>query len=307
MKIIILTIILIFLYFPLLEAQELLEEQTYDYKTPGGFDFITNMPNDYVQLFDMSTDPDNLWIWGIIAGSTAILLHYDEELVEWAQDLGNRLGIEGRGEETSKVVVSVGPYSVLKVPSDTGSSLYFIGDGSIHVGIMLGFLGYGYFGDDTKALSVGSQLAEGLFDVMIATQVLKHITGRQTPNTATEPGGKWDWFPNQEDYANHVPGYDAFPSGHLATAMMTTTVLHENYPDNAWILPISYTLMGMLSFQMLNNGVHWASDYPLAIGIGYAFGRIVSKRERDKANKENWSVVPKIYDNSYGFALNYVY
>ncbi len=31
---------------------------------------------------------------------------------------------------------------------------------------------------------------------------------------------------------------------------------------------------------MLNNKVHWASDYPLAIGMGYLCARQVIKRNR---------------------------
>lgn len=296
-----------------LNAQELnknidIEEKPfYNYKTPENFDFLTNIPDDFVQLYDISTDPDNLWTWGAIVSSTVLLWYYDDELIKWAEDTGDNLGIQGGDEETSQVLLSAGPYPILKVPSDLGSTLYFIGDGTVHLGIMAGFLGYGYFGDDVKALNVGSQLAEGLFDVAIITQTLKHITGREAPFKMTAPRGRWDLFPNQIEYAKDVPKYDAFPSGHLATTMMTTTVLHENYPDNIYILPVGYTLMGLLSFQMLNNGVHWASDYPLAIGIGYTIGKIVSKREINKAKDRGrkLTVIPKIYQDGYGIALNY--
>lgn len=284
-----------------------LRAEEYEYQVPGGFDFITNISDDYVKLYEKSTDIDNLWIWGGIIASTAVLYYYDDEIVEWAQALGDRLGIDGSGEKTSGVAFSIGPYPILKLPTDTGSALYLLGDGTVHIGIMAGFLGYGYFGDNNKALSVGSQLAEGLLAVGITTQVLKHITGRETPNHMTQPRGKWDFFPNQKDYTNNVPKYDAFPSGHLATAMMTVTVLSENYPDNGYILPVGYTLMGLLSFQMLNNGVHWASDYPLAIAMGYTFGKIVSARERDKAKKSQWSLVPQMKADTFGFVLNYNY
>jgi hypothetical protein len=179
-----------------------------------------------------------------------------------------------------------------------------IGDGFTHITIMGGFFTYGMINDDDKTLSVSSQLAEGLLDVAIVTQTLKHITGRQSPFKSTQKRGKWDLFPNQEDYVKDVPSYDAFPSGHLATTMMTVTVLAENYPNNAYIKPVGYTAMILLTFQMLNNEVHWASDYPLAIGIGYSIGKIVSQRERDRA-KKGFSLVPKITSNYSGVALQY--
>ena len=35
-----------------------------------------------------------------------------------------------------------------------------------------------------------------------------------------------------------------------------------------------------LAFQMVNSGVHWYSDYPLAIYMGYTFAKIVVGRRR---------------------------
>jgi hypothetical protein len=116
-------------------------------------------------------------------------------------------------------------------------------------------------------------LFEGLLAVGLVTQSLKHLTGRESPLVRTEPRGAWRWFPNQLDYFRNVPKYDAFPSGHLATAMLTVTVISENYPEYVFIKPLGYSLMGLLAFQMLNNGVHWLSDYPLALAIGYVFGK----------------------------------
>ena len=62
--------------------------------------------------------------------------------------------------------------------------------------------------------------------------------------------------------------------------------------------------MTLLAFQMLNNEVHWASDYPLAIGIGYSIGQIISQRERHRA-KKGFTLVPKITPNYNGVALQY--
>ena len=83
-----------------------------------------------------------------------------------------------------------------------------------------------------------------------------------------------------------MSNHDAFPSGHLATAMATITILAGNYPDNKYIKPVGYSLMGLLGFAMLNNGVHWMSDYPLAIAIGYSCGKIALSRGRQ--------VIPKL-------------
>lgn len=77
--------------------------------------------------------------------------------------------------------------------------------------------------------------------------------------------------------------YDAFPSGHLSTAMVAVTVISSNYPEYTFMKPLGYTLMSALTFQMVNNGGHWYSDYPLAIAMGWMFGKIAVDRGRVKA------------------------
>jgi membrane-associated phospholipid phosphatase len=92
--------------------------------------------------------------------------------------------------------------------------------------------------------------------------------------------GAWRPFANLGDYAKNTPKYDAFPSGHLATAMATVTVIAANYPDNPWVKRVGYSLMGACAFSMMNDGVHWASDYPLALLIGGTVGRMAAERGR---------------------------
>jgi len=53
--------------------------------------------------------------------------------------------------------------------------------------------------------------------------------GTRKPVVSSVPGGRWDLFPNQIEYAKHVPHYDAYPSGHVTTALATVTVVIENY------------------------------------------------------------------------------
>jgi membrane-associated phospholipid phosphatase len=126
------------------------------------------------------------------------------------------------------------------------------------------------------------------FTLAITTQFVKRITGRQSPframdpppGTTAVPGGSWHFLISPKNYQKSVSNHDAFPSGHLATAMATVTILAGNYPDNKYIKPVGYTLMGLLGYSMLNNGVHWLSDYPLAIAIGYTCGKIALARGR---------------------------
>lgn len=162
--------------------------------------------------------------------------------------------------------------------------MYFLGDGLTHLGIIGGLTVYGVRNNDNKALSTASQTLEALLVTGVVVQVIKRTTGREAGFKATEDGGKWQFFPNQVDYNKNVPKYDAFPSGHLATIMATTTVLAENYPQHKFIRPVGYTMMALSGFAMMNNGVHWAGDYPLALGIGYVAAQVAVERNR----KQRW-------------------
>ena len=241
---------------------------TYEYRRPRGVPFITNLFADFGLVYSNTVDRKQLpWMLGI-AGATLVSLHYDEEILRGAQWFGKSVGI---GDGSTRTFF-MGGFSA-DVPTDVGSSLYFLGNGWLHVSTALAFLGAGYLGNDYRAWSTSYALFEGLLAVGIATQFLKHLTGRESPFLRTEPRGAWRWFPDPVDYFHHVPKYDAFPSGHLATAMLTVTVISENYPEYGFIKPVGYSLMALLAFQMLNNGVHWLSDYPLALAIGNVFAK----------------------------------
>jgi hypothetical protein len=107
---------------------------------------------------------------------------------------------------------------------------------------------------------------------------------------ATSERGIWKPFPSQVEYGKQVPRFDAYPSGHVATSMMTFTIIRNNYPEHdAYLAPIQWTWISLLAFQMMNNGVHWASDYPLGIGMGYLFGKIASETGRKKISSDSTS------------------
>lgn len=239
--------------------------------------YTKQTPSDFNQFFKKNV---SLYGVGAMFLGTAAIVAVDQPIVDAAQRFGHYIGLEGTAN-----FVDVSPVKKLPLqfPTDLPSALYFIGDG-ITLGCVMGcFATYGAVKKDSRALHTSLQICEGLAIVTVFTQGLKHITGRQTPfRRDLDPdrvdGGKWRWFPNQKDYANLVPEYDAFPSGHEAAIMVTLTVIAENYPEYHWIRPVGYSLMTVLGFQMLNNGVHWASDYPLSIAFSYMLGKFLVQR-----------------------------
>jgi membrane-associated phospholipid phosphatase len=243
---------------------------------PSTFGFLLDVPRDIGGLARDSVRLENLpWTAGVVA-ATAGLLFFDQDLSRGAHRLGRWAGISSDGQ-TAKLT----SWFPLPYPTDVGSGMYYIGDGMVPVMLTVGMLGYGLVSQDTRVLRTTSHLAEGLVGVAIVAQTLKHISGRQSPSRSTEDGGRWRPLTNPLDYQKNVPAFDAFPSGHMATAMVTVTVLAEDYPEyRGWVYGVGYTLMAALGFQMMNNDVHWASDYPLALAVGYGLGKHAASRGR---------------------------
>ncbi len=211
-----------------------------------------------------------------VAASTAALITADEPVLAETRRLGRRVGLPQNHPSAN---LRVGPFKQ-PFPTTLGSGLYFLGDGMTSMFLAGGFALRGTLADDMRARRTASEVVEALLVSGTVTQVLTHVAGRQTPSEATVPRGRWRPFPKLSDYSANVPAYDAFPSGHLASTMATLSVVALNYPEHKFIWPVSATAMGVLSFTMVNNGVHWASDYPLALAIGGVVGKVVATRGR---------------------------
>ncbi|MDD2797898.1 MAG: phosphatase PAP2 family protein [Bacteroidales bacterium] len=278
----------------------------YVYSRPKLFSFV---PKGFVDIYKM---PKQLWEKETIvpalgiAASTALLIAYDGKIYDGVRRFCDHIGLS---PDNNTINLTGNRAFAFNIPTDLSSGLYYIGDGITEMGIAGGIWTYGLITKDVRAIRTASELAEGMVAVGATVQILKHITMRETPERRSLgfPNGKWRWI-NLRDplgsikqYASSVPTYDAYPSGHLITAMMTTTVIAKNYPEKKWIKPVGYTLMALCGFQMINNGVHWASDYPLAIGLGYAFGNMIVKQgrykviqtERRKAIMGEQAILPK--------------
>ncbi len=147
---------------------------------------------------------------------------------------------------------------------------------------------------DSRAIRTASETAEVILACGAVVQILKHITGRESPFEATTWTGKWNLFPNQIEYHKHVPRYDAFPSGHVATALATLTVIQENYPRQQWITYVGYPIIGCVATGLMARGIHWVSDFPLAIALGYSFGEIVVRGHTEENNKLTSKIMPTI-------------
>ena len=298
---------------------------TFSYSRPKPFSFIKNIPKDLYGLGKSTLKKESILPISATIAATAITFYYDDKLARGSQNISTKIGISNENDffNASKMSMFKGEKNVklpLFLPQDIPTGIYFLGDGMTSMLLSAGFFGFGLIKKDNRALTTSQEITGMLISMGIVTQSIKRITGRPSPVVSTSPrGGRWQFFPGPLEYSQRTPYYDAFPSGHVATAMATLTIIGENYAEYHWIKPVGYTLVGLMGFQMAHTKVHWVSDYPLAVLIGYVMGNNAVKRGRTEIKKEAnvWEEKPtpfwkKIQVNPYlgntkGVALSYTF
>lgn len=179
---------------------------------------------------------------------------------------------------------------------ETRNGIVCAGDGKYHLPAIGGLAVIGWATHSKRLLRTTSEMAEAFLASGIVVQILKHSTGRESPIVVThDEEAAWRLFPNQKQYERHQANYYSFPSGHLATMVGSLTVLNENYPEyRAWLRPASYLLTSLLGVSLVGKGMHWYSDLPLGIVLGYSFGTIAANGNGININSSLSESVPKV-------------
>lgn len=162
----------------------------------------------------------------------------------------------------------------------------FIGDGKFNLITAGLFSIYGFAAADSKALKTSSNIIESVVSTGLLVQLLKRMFGRESPIAASHSSGKWDLFPNLKKYEKNQARYYAFPSGHISTLTATVTVIANNYPEESWIKPVGYSAIGLVGVSLVSKGMHWYSDLPLGIYLGYTLGNIIAPQKKTSNNSE---------------------
>ena len=256
--------------------------KTFVYTKPKSFGFITNLPHDAWGIVVTTFKRENIKPLLLIGGTTLAFMLADKSVSNGVRQFSNNIHFHSEEEYRDIINIKAGKtdISIFKAPKNLNTALYQMGQGFPSLLIGAGLFTYGKIHNDYRALSTANQLTEAFILMGVGTQFLKRIAGRQSPSNATDAGGDWHFLPSFKNYQTNTPNFDAFPSGHLATLMSTVTILAENYPEKRYIKPVGYSLIGLVGLSMINNNVHWISDYPMAIGLGYLCARQVIKRNR---------------------------
>lgn len=253
---------------------------------PTWYQMFTHLPSDYYQFFHRSFTTKNLPTLAAIAAATGSFLILDQSGWSFNRKLYNSSPIVRKTSDLA-VIMGNGTYQFI------GGALFAVS------GLLL---------KDHTALRTGSNIAEAILSTGLFVQLLKRITGRESPIASSERGGEWDMFPSIKEYQKHQPEFYSFPSGHLSTATAIFTVISNNYPDVKWIKPVGYSLLGILSLSLVNKGMHWYSDLPLAYFLGYSFGNIIAPVRTlpvKSSNKTSLSILPSISQNGFQLQMNY--
>ena len=133
-------------------------------------------------------------------------------------------------------------------------------------------------GVQTSLLASQAWITSGVWVTLI-----KRLTGRERPSASytfsKSEGGKW-YGPlsmYDQDLVDRKPksAFDAFPSGHTASAFAIATVFATQYKDIKAIPVICYSAATLVGISRLTEHAHWASDVFVGGLIGYLCGRQV--------------------------------
>lgn len=252
------------------------------YKKPKPLSFITQVPRTLALSTTMTFTKQNIPALAGVAVTSVLLISVDQHITNGVQQFGRSIHLDADRNYGRSFGFKLGGSNVTiyDVPKNINTGIYSIGEGLASVVLAGGLFTCGKINGDYRMIQTASQILQVQLAVGVITQTMKHISGRESPFLATAPGGVWRPLPGFSEYQNNTARYDAFPSGHLSTMMATFTVLTLNYPEKKWIKPVGIGLITLVGFAMINNGVHWAGDYPLALGIGYVTAKATVKLNR---------------------------
>lgn len=259
---------------------------------PAWHDMFTNLPGDWQRSFRMTFRSSSI---PAILGVSAVTLGF--------------IAIDHHMYRSAKSFYE-------SSPSAESATDFFVslGDGKSQFLMAGAFAAYGLVASNQRAIRTASQTVEAVLGTGIVIQVLKHISGRESPAAAREMHrGTWRPFPNLKEYHSHQAKYYAFPSGHIATSMAALTVVADNYNEVGWIRPVGYPIVGLIGISLVNNGFHWYSDLPLGLAIGYVMGKAVSHpedAEEETISEEKgvtMSITPTVWTDGGGLQLSVLF
>jgi membrane-associated phospholipid phosphatase len=197
---------------------------------------------------------------GAAAVITAGLIHFDNEIDEWARVQKQK---HNWVNKTSPLVTNFGgPWGIYSAIASGAVFAVFKNEKGVQ----------------TSLLATQAMITSGLW-----ANIVKVLTGRERPMAdyviSKKGGGEWygPFAVWDQDLAVRRPvsAFDAFPSGHTATAFSIATVFAMQYKDKKAVPIICYSAATLVGISRLTEHEHWASDVFVGGLLGYLCGRQV--------------------------------
>jgi membrane-associated phospholipid phosphatase len=217
-------------------------------------------------------------IVGASAGITIALFQVDGEIDEWA-----------RVQKQEHEWVHVLSPAITKLGGDIG--IYSV------IGFGLGSAAFrNQKGVQTSLLATQAVITSGIW-----ARIIKLLTGRERPladyvNSKSESGhwyGPFAMFNQDPAAKKSASSFDAFPSGHTATAFSIATVFATQYKDIKIVPIISYSLATLVGISRLTEHEHWSSDVFVGGLLGWACGKQVTSSFNKLHSDKTSSTHPK--------------
>ena len=199
-------------------------------------------------------------ITGAAVGITVALFHVDGNIDEWARVQKQK---HNWINKSSPVITNFG------------------GNWGVYTVIATGVLTAAC--KDEKGVQTSLLATQAMITSGVWVNIIKILTGRERPLAdyifSKSKGGAWygpfaSW---DQDLAIRKPvsAFDAFPSGHTATAFSIATVFATQYKDIKAIPVICYSAATLVGISRLTEHEHWASDVFVGGIMGYLCGKQV--------------------------------
>jgi membrane-associated phospholipid phosphatase len=248
-------------------------DSIFSFRSPKGYfpSLLNNLEEQMVSPFKLSSKQ---WLMTVgAAGITIALFHFDGEIDEWARVQKQK---HSWVNKTSPVITNFGgPWGIYSVLATGAISAVCSNEKGVQ----------------TALLATQAMITSGVW-----ANIIKVLTGRERPMAdyvfSKSEGGAWygPFAAWDQDLAVRKPitAFDAFPSGHTATAFSIATVFATQYKDHKAVPIIFYSAATLVGISRLTEHEHWASDVFVGGLLGYLCGKQVvnhyNKTHQDKAN-----------------------
>jgi membrane-associated PAP2 superfamily phosphatase len=235
-------------------------DSIFSFRSQKGYfpSLLNNFEEQITAPFKIKTT--QLLMTGAAIGITAALIHFDNEIDQWARvQKQNHKWINKSSPVITNFGGKWGIYSVVT----TG---------------VLSALCKNEKGVQTSLLATQAIITSGVW-----VNIIKILTGRERPIAdyafSKSKGGEWygPFAAWDQDLAIRKPisAFDAFPSGHTATAFSIATVFASQYKDIKIVPVICYSAATLVGISRLTEHQHWASDVFVGGIMGYLCGKQV--------------------------------